>query len=81
MNSLLLSTSFLRAITELVDLIEAHNHLNPIAIPKRDGPWRIDECVVVLVFEARGIPSRFGGSGDLEGSTGTDLQSHLGIDT
>nr|GEZ96248.1 hypothetical protein [Tanacetum cinerariifolium] len=49
-----------RAITELVDLIEVHNHLNPISIPKRDEPWRIDDCVVVLVFEARGIPSRFG---------------------
>nr|GEX86640.1 hypothetical protein [Tanacetum cinerariifolium] len=26
-----------RGITELVDLIEAHNHLNPISILKRDG--------------------------------------------
>nr|GEZ76481.1 hypothetical protein [Tanacetum cinerariifolium]GEZ76494.1 hypothetical protein [Tanacetum cinerariifolium] len=49
-----------RAITELVDLIEAHNHLNPIYILKREGPWRIDYYVVILVFEARGIPSRFG---------------------
>nr|GEU37351.1 hypothetical protein [Tanacetum cinerariifolium] len=49
-----------RAITELVYLIEAHHHLNPISILKRDGPWRIDDGVVMLVFEARGIPSRFG---------------------
>nr|GEW19127.1 copia protein [Tanacetum cinerariifolium] len=48
------------AVTELVDLIEAHNHLNPISISKFDGSWRIDYRVVVLVFEARGIPSRFG---------------------
>nr|GEZ70703.1 hypothetical protein [Tanacetum cinerariifolium] len=46
----------LRAITELVYLIEAHHHLNPISIPKRDSPWRIDDCVVMLVFKARGIP-------------------------
>nr|GFC41596.1 hypothetical protein [Tanacetum cinerariifolium] len=39
-------------------LIEAHHHLNPISVPKRDGPWRIDDCVVVLVFKARGISSR-----------------------
>nr|GEY26882.1 hypothetical protein [Tanacetum cinerariifolium] len=48
------------SITELVYLIEAHNHLNPISILKLDGPWRIDDCVVVLIFEARGILSRFG---------------------
>nr|GEZ78850.1 hypothetical protein [Tanacetum cinerariifolium] len=48
-----------RAITELVYLIEAH-HLNPMSIPKCDGLWRIDDCVVVFVFKARGIPSRFG---------------------
>nr|GEW55786.1 hypothetical protein [Tanacetum cinerariifolium] len=60
MNALLLSTSFLRAITEFVYLIEAHHHLNPISISKRDGPWRIDDCVVMLVFEAHGILSRFG---------------------
>nr|GEX51562.1 retrovirus-related Pol polyprotein from transposon TNT 1-94 [Tanacetum cinerariifolium] len=47
-------------VTELVDLIEAHNHLNLISIPKCDSSWRIDYNVVVLVFEARGIPSRFG---------------------
>nr|GEW72294.1 hypothetical protein [Tanacetum cinerariifolium] len=60
--------------------LHSHNHLNPISISKRDGPWRIDDCVVVLVFEACGIPLRFGGSSDLEGLTGTGLQSHLGID-
>nr|GFB05173.1 hypothetical protein [Tanacetum cinerariifolium] len=48
------------AITELVDLIEAHNHLNPISILKCDGSWRVNYRVVVLVFKARGIPSRFG---------------------
>nr|GEY82813.1 reverse transcriptase domain-containing protein [Tanacetum cinerariifolium] len=73
-------SGLLRAITELVDLIEAHNHLNPISILKRDNPWIIDDCVVMLVFKARGIPSRFGGSSDLKGSTGTCLQSYLGID-
>nr|GEV47527.1 putative reverse transcriptase domain-containing protein [Tanacetum cinerariifolium] len=71
-----------RAITEFVYLIEAHHHLNLISILKRDDPWRIDDCVVMLVFEACGIPSRFGevggGSSDLEGLTGTGLQSHLG---
>nr|GFB83539.1 hypothetical protein [Tanacetum cinerariifolium] len=48
------------AVTELVDLIEAHNHLNTVSISKCDGSWRIDYRVVMLVFEARGIPSRFG---------------------
>nr|GEZ11080.1 integrase, catalytic region, zinc finger, CCHC-type, peptidase aspartic, catalytic [Tanacetum cinerariifolium] len=38
----------------------AHHHLNLISIPKCDGPWRIDDCVVMLVFEACGIPLRFG---------------------
>nr|GFA37925.1 hypothetical protein [Tanacetum cinerariifolium] len=74
------------AVTELVPLIEAHNHLNTISILKYDGSWRIDYCVVVLVFESRSIPLRFGevelsleessclwvvgGSGDLEDSIG-----------
>nr|GEW99080.1 reverse transcriptase domain-containing protein [Tanacetum cinerariifolium] len=48
-----------RTITELVYLIEAHNHLNLISILKRDGLWRINDCIVMLVFEARGFPSRF----------------------
>nr|GEV81544.1 hypothetical protein [Tanacetum cinerariifolium] len=48
-----------RTITEFVYLIEAHHHLNPLSISERDDPWRIDDCVVMLVFEARGIPSRF----------------------
>nr|GEZ03535.1 hypothetical protein [Tanacetum cinerariifolium] len=49
-----------RAITELVDLIEVHNHLNPISISKCDGSWRINYSVVMLVFKAHGITSRFG---------------------
>nr|GFD05162.1 hypothetical protein [Tanacetum cinerariifolium] len=60
MNALLLSPSFLRAITKLVYLVKVHHHLNPISIPKHDGPWRIDDDVVMLVFEARGIPLGFG---------------------
>nr|GEW09664.1 hypothetical protein [Tanacetum cinerariifolium] len=46
----------LRAITKLVYLVEAHHHLNPIIIVKHDGLWRIDDGVVMLVLEARGIP-------------------------
>ncbi|GKE75568.1 hypothetical protein Tco_1537609, partial [Tanacetum coccineum] len=46
-------------ITELVDLIEPHDHLNPIFIPKCDGPWRVNYCEVVLELKASGIPSRF----------------------
>nr|GEV72209.1 hypothetical protein [Tanacetum cinerariifolium] len=49
-----------RAITELVYLIEAHHHLNPIFILKYDSPMRIDDDKVMLVLEARGIPLRFG---------------------
>nr|GEY06788.1 hypothetical protein [Tanacetum cinerariifolium] len=59
MNALHRSTSFLRAITELVYLVEAHHHLNPIFILKYDSPRRIDEGKVMLVLEARGIPLRF----------------------
>nr|GEW19450.1 copia protein [Tanacetum cinerariifolium] len=47
-------------VTELVDLIEAHNNLNPISIPKCDDSLRVNYRVVVLVFKARGIPLRFG---------------------
>nr|GEW03885.1 hypothetical protein [Tanacetum cinerariifolium] len=43
------------AITELVYLVKAHHHLNPIFISKHNGPWRIDDGVVMLVLEARGI--------------------------
>nr|GFB09261.1 hypothetical protein [Tanacetum cinerariifolium]GFB28912.1 hypothetical protein [Tanacetum cinerariifolium] len=51
---------FLRAITELVYLVEAHHHMNPIFIPEHDGPWRINDGVVMLVLEAHGLPLRFG---------------------
>ncbi|GKG09298.1 hypothetical protein Tco_0338044 [Tanacetum coccineum] len=60
MNSLLLSTSFLSAVTELVDLIEAHDHLNPISIPKCDGSWKVNYGEVVLELKTSCIPSRFG---------------------
>nr|GEY29295.1 hypothetical protein [Tanacetum cinerariifolium] len=63
MNALHRSTSFLvqnlRAITELVYLVEAH-HLNPIFIPKDNSHRRLDDCVVMLVLEARGRTLRFG---------------------
>ncbi|GJU23804.1 retrovirus-related pol polyprotein from transposon TNT 1-94 [Tanacetum coccineum] len=48
------------AVTELVDLIEPHDHLNLIFIPKCDGPWRVNYCEVVLELKDNGIPSRFG---------------------
>ncbi|GKA37457.1 hypothetical protein Tco_0724022 [Tanacetum coccineum] len=47
-------------VTELVDLIEPHDHLNPIFIPKCDGPWRVNYCEVVLKLKASGIPSGCG---------------------
>ncbi|GJW16327.1 hypothetical protein Tco_0020460 [Tanacetum coccineum] len=47
-------------VTEHVDLIEPHDHLNPIFIPKCDGPWRVDYCEVMLELNACGIPSWFG---------------------
>nr|GEV29159.1 hypothetical protein [Tanacetum cinerariifolium] len=52
--------TYVRAITELVYLVEAHHHLNPIFILKHDSPKRIDDGVVMLVLEAYGIPLRFG---------------------
>nr|GEW20337.1 hypothetical protein [Tanacetum cinerariifolium] len=52
--------SIYRAITKLVYLVEAHHHLNPIFILKYDSPRRIDDGVVMLILEARGIPLRFG---------------------
>ncbi|GJZ13880.1 hypothetical protein Tco_0549110, partial [Tanacetum coccineum] len=49
------------AVTRLMDLIEPHDHLNPIFIPKCDGPWRghlmLESC---LNSKTSGIPSRFG---------------------
>nr|GEX13128.1 DNA/RNA polymerases superfamily protein [Tanacetum cinerariifolium] len=48
-----------RAITELVYLVEAHHHLDPIFIPKYNSPRRINDGIVMLVLEARGIPLRF----------------------
>nr|GEW39085.1 hypothetical protein [Tanacetum cinerariifolium] len=48
------------AITVFVYLVEVHQHLNPIFIPKHDSPRRIDDSVVMLVLEACGIPLRFG---------------------
>nr|GEZ06982.1 hypothetical protein [Tanacetum cinerariifolium] len=48
-----------RAITELVYLVEAHHHLNPIFIPKYDSPRRIIDGIVMLILEACGIPLRF----------------------
>nr|GFA59491.1 hypothetical protein [Tanacetum cinerariifolium]GFC08880.1 hypothetical protein [Tanacetum cinerariifolium] len=48
-----------RAITKLVYLVEMHHHLNPIFIPKHDSLRRVDDGVVMLVLEARGIPLRF----------------------
>nr|GEW31846.1 hypothetical protein [Tanacetum cinerariifolium] len=59
-ESLALIHILLCAITELVYLVEAHHHLNLIFIPKHDGPWRINNGVVMLVLKDRGIPLRFG---------------------
>ncbi|GKA23900.1 ribonuclease H-like domain-containing protein [Tanacetum coccineum] len=36
------------AITKLVDLIEPHDHLNPIFIPKWERPWRVNDCEAEL---------------------------------
>nr|GEZ36424.1 hypothetical protein [Tanacetum cinerariifolium] len=75
------------SITKFVYLVEEHHHLNPIFIPKVNSPRRLNDGVVMLVLEARGRPLRFGevhlslvggGSSDLKGLIGSDLQSHLG---
>nr|GEV02224.1 hypothetical protein [Tanacetum cinerariifolium] len=47
------------SITEFVYLVEAHHHLNSIFIPKYDSYRRIDDNIVMLVLETRGIPLRF----------------------
>ncbi|GJZ79898.1 hypothetical protein Tco_0644735 [Tanacetum coccineum] len=46
------------AVAELVDLIEAHDHLNPIFIPKCDDFWRVNYGEVVLELKTSCIPSR-----------------------
>nr|GEY25915.1 hypothetical protein [Tanacetum cinerariifolium] len=56
---LVVEYSHLRAITELVYLVEAYHHLNPIFIPKYDSPKRINNGKCMLVLEACGIPLRF----------------------
>ncbi|GKE05695.1 hypothetical protein Tco_1397713 [Tanacetum coccineum] len=48
------------SIAELVDLIEAHDHLNPIFILKCDGSWRVNYDEVVLELKTSCILSRFG---------------------
>ncbi|GKB76091.1 hypothetical protein Tco_0942986 [Tanacetum coccineum] len=48
------------AIAELVDLIEAHDHLNPIFIPECDGSWRVNYGKVMIELKTSCIPSRFG---------------------
>nr|GFB72751.1 hypothetical protein [Tanacetum cinerariifolium] len=48
------------SINEFGYLVEAHHHLNPIFISKYDSPRRIDDSIVMLVLETRGIPLRFG---------------------
>nr|GFA41053.1 hypothetical protein [Tanacetum cinerariifolium] len=50
---------FTGSITEFVYLVEAHHHLNPIFIPKDNGPRRLDDGVFMLVLIARGRPLRF----------------------
>ncbi|GKC13074.1 hypothetical protein Tco_1009856 [Tanacetum coccineum] len=45
------------AVTELVDLIEPHDHLNLIFIPKCDGSWRVNYGKVVLELKTSCIPS------------------------
>ncbi|GJU22287.1 hypothetical protein Tco_1155629 [Tanacetum coccineum] len=55
------------AVTKLVDLIEPHDHLNLIFIPKCDGPWRVNYCEVMLEIKSSGIPSRFGEEGQIDG--------------
>ncbi|GKB04950.1 hypothetical protein Tco_0833145 [Tanacetum coccineum] len=53
--------NFLQSVVaELVDLIEAHDHLNLIFIPKYDGSWRVNYGEVVLELKTSCIPSRFG---------------------
>ncbi|GJS89159.1 hypothetical protein Tco_0771795 [Tanacetum coccineum] len=47
-------------VTELVDLIKPHDHLNPIFIPKCDGSWRVNYDEVVLELKTSCIPLRFG---------------------
>ncbi|GKE59430.1 hypothetical protein Tco_1498615, partial [Tanacetum coccineum] len=48
------------AITELVDLIKPHDHLNPIFVSEDNYPWRIYDHEVMLILKSSGIPSRFG---------------------
>ncbi|GKC60963.1 hypothetical protein Tco_1088561, partial [Tanacetum coccineum] len=47
-------------VAKLVDLIEAHDHLNPIFISKCNGSWRVNYGEVVLELKTSFIPSRFG---------------------
>ncbi|GJZ27957.1 hypothetical protein Tco_0572604 [Tanacetum coccineum] len=39
-------------VTKLMDLIEPHDHLNPIFIPKCDSPWKVNYYEVVLELKA-----------------------------
>ncbi|GKA65889.1 hypothetical protein Tco_0765596 [Tanacetum coccineum] len=71
-------TSFLvqnlSSVTELMDFIEAHDHLHPISVSEHHGSWGVKNHVVV--HETRIVIPQRGGSGDLKDSASTSLQSH-----
>ncbi|GKA83619.1 hypothetical protein Tco_0805214 [Tanacetum coccineum] len=64
MNCLLLITSFvvqnLSPVTELMDFIEAHEHLHTILVSKQYGCWGVKNIVVVHELETYSFPVRFG---------------------
>ncbi|GJT38588.1 hypothetical protein Tco_0938453, partial [Tanacetum coccineum] len=48
------------SITELIDFIEAHDHLHPIFVSEHHGSWGIKNLVVVHELETCSFPARFG---------------------
>ncbi|GKB64372.1 hypothetical protein Tco_0920558 [Tanacetum coccineum] len=64
MNCLHLITSFvvqnLSPVTELVDFVEAHEHLHAILVSKQYSSWRVKNLVVMHELETYSFPARFG---------------------
>ncbi|GJW36718.1 hypothetical protein Tco_0059638 [Tanacetum coccineum] len=50
----------LSPVTELVDFVEAHEHLHTILVSEQYSSWRVKNLVVVHELETCSFPARFG---------------------
>ncbi|GKA71011.1 hypothetical protein Tco_0777150 [Tanacetum coccineum] len=55
-----IATNRTSPITELVDFVEAHDHLHSILVSEHHGSWGVKNLVVVHELEPCSFPARFG---------------------